>query len=149
MPVMYPTGIIHRMAPVTSGVRKAYALGDESNVQNPFVRDSIIQLNKNPQRFDLHTCLKNSVDYELKSTMKTQPGRTSSVYYCHLQPALFCGPDSIQTLDLINACGDGEAFCRRNILVASRYDKKGTARRDILKCYTGCTLILQRSSNHY
>ena len=42
------------------------------------------------------------------------------------------GPDSIQTLDLINACGDGEAFCRSNILkYASRYDKKGTARRDI------------------
>ena len=53
--VMYPTGIIHRVAPVTSGVRKVMHWWDESNVQNPFVRDSIIQLNKNPQRFDLHT----------------------------------------------------------------------------------------------
>ena len=42
------------------------------------------------------------------------------------------GDDKIQTLDLIEACGDGEAFCRSNILkYASRYDKKGTARRDI------------------
>jgi hypothetical protein len=42
--------------------------------------------------------------------------------------------DSIQTLDLIDACGDAEAFCRSNILkYASRYDKKGTARRDIIK----------------
>ena len=44
------------------------------------------------------------------------------------------GNDSIQTLDLIEACGDAEAFCRSNILkYASRYDKKGTARRDIVK----------------
>ena len=44
------------------------------------------------------------------------------------------GDDKIQTLDLIEACGDGEAFCRSNILkYASRYDKKGTARRDIVK----------------
>lgn len=40
----------------------------------------------------------------------------------------------IQTLDLIAACGDGEPFCRSNILkYASRYDKKGTARMDIMK----------------
>ena len=44
------------------------------------------------------------------------------------------GNDAIQTLDLIEACGDAEAFCRSNILkYASRYDKKGTARRDIIK----------------
>ena len=42
--------------------------------------------------------------------------------------------DGIQTLDLIDACGDAEAFCRSNILkYASRYDKKGTSRRDIIK----------------
>ena len=44
------------------------------------------------------------------------------------------GNNSIQTLDLIEACGDAESFCRSNILkYASRYDKKGTARRDIIK----------------
>ena len=44
------------------------------------------------------------------------------------------GNDQIQTLDLIEACGDAEPFCRSNILkYASRYDKKGTARRDIIK----------------
>jgi len=42
------------------------------------------------------------------------------------------GDEKIQTLDLIESCGDGEPFCRSNILkYASRYDKKGTARRDI------------------
>ena len=44
------------------------------------------------------------------------------------------GNDAIQTIDLIEACGDAEAFCRSNILkYASRYDKKGCARRDIIK----------------
>ena len=42
--------------------------------------------------------------------------------------------NGIQTLDLINSCGDAEAFCRSNILkYASRYDKKGTAKMDIQK----------------
>ena len=40
----------------------------------------------------------------------------------------------VQTLDFIEACGDAKAFCRGNILkYASRYDKKGTPRKDILK----------------
>jgi len=53
------------------------------------------------------------------------------------------GDDKIQTLDLIEACGDGEAFCRSNILkYASRYDKKGTARRDILKILHYAVLLM-------
>ena len=53
------------------------------------------------------------------------------------------GPEGIQTLDLINACGDAEAFCRSNILkYASRYDKKGTARRDILKIMHYAVLLM-------
>ena len=51
--------------------------------------------------------------------------------------------EGIQTLDLIESCGDGEAFCRSNILkYASRYDKKGTARRDILKILHYAVLLL-------
>ena len=53
------------------------------------------------------------------------------------------GDDKIQTLDLIEACGDGEAFCRSNILkYASRYDKKGTARHDIMKILHYAVLLL-------
>ncbi len=53
------------------------------------------------------------------------------------------GDDKIQTLDLIEACGDGEAFCRSNILkYASRYDKKGTARRDIIKILHYAVLLM-------
>ena len=53
------------------------------------------------------------------------------------------GDDKIQTLDLIEACGDGEPFCRSNILkYASRYDKKGTARRDIMKILHYAVLLM-------
>ena len=53
------------------------------------------------------------------------------------------GDAKIQTLDLIEACGDGESFCRSNILkYASRYDKKGTARRDIMKILHYAVLLM-------
>ena len=55
-------------------------------------------------------------------------------------------PEGIQTLDLINACGDAEAFCRSNILkYASRYDKKGTARRDLMKVLHYAVLLIHFS----
>jgi hypothetical protein len=53
------------------------------------------------------------------------------------------GDDKIQTLDLIEACGDGERFCRSNILkYASRYDKKGSARMDIMKVLHYAVLLM-------
>ena len=49
----------------------------------------------------------------------------------------------VQTLDFIDACGDAKAFCRSNILkYASRYDKKGTPRKDILKIIHYAILLL-------
>jgi hypothetical protein len=42
--------------------------------------------------------------------------------------------NSVQTLDLIESVGDAESFCRSNaIKYLSRYDKKGQAKRDIVK----------------
>ena len=56
------------------------------------------------------------------------------------------GTDSSPTLDLIEAVGDAEAFCRSNILkYASRYDRKGTARRDIIKILHYALLLLHFS----
>ena len=49
----------------------------------------------------------------------------------------------VQTLDLIDSVGDAEAFCRSNILkYASRYDRKGTARKDIVKIIHYAVLLL-------
>ena len=47
-----------------------------------------------------------------------------------------------QTLDLIESIGDAEPFCRSNaIKYLSRYDKKGSAKRDILKAIHYCVLL--------
>ena len=48
----------------------------------------------------------------------------------------------VQTLDLIHSVGDAESFCRSNALkYLSRYDKKGSAKRDILKAMHYCLLL--------
>ena len=56
---------------------------------------------------------------------------------------------SVQTLDLIESVGDAKAFCRSNILkYASRYDKKGTARKDIIKIIHYGMLLLHFNDKH-
>ena len=88
-----------------------------------------LDMNKDPNRYKYNedTILKELTDY------------ISGTYNQHYS----AGDDKIQTLDLIEACGDGEAFCRSNILkYASRYDKKGTARRDIIKILHYAVLLL-------
>ena len=88
-----------------------------------------IDMNNDPNRYkyDEDTILKELSEY------------ISGTYNAHYS----AGDDKIQTLDLIEACGDGEAFCRSNILkYASRYDKKGTARRDIMKILHYAVLLM-------
>ena len=54
----------------------------------------------------------------------------------------------VQTLDLIHSVGDAESFCRSNALkYLSRYDKKGTAKNDILKAMHYCLLLYYFSGN--
>ena len=52
--------------------------------------------------------------------------------------------ENLQTLDFIEAAhNDGEACCRDNIMkYISRYDKKGAARRDILKILHYAVLLM-------
>ena len=77
--------------------------------------------------------------YSEDEILKELSDYISSTYNQHYS----AGDDKIQTLDLIEACGDGESFCRSNILkYASRYDKKGTARRDIMKILHYAVLLL-------
>ena len=56
---------------------------------------------------------------------------------------------TVQTLDLIESVGDAQAFCRSNILkYVSRYDKKGTARKDIVKIIHYGMLLLHFYDKH-
>ena len=88
-----------------------------------------LDMNKDPKRY------KYSEDEILKELQDYITGTYNQHYSA--------GDDKIQTLDLIEACGDGEAFCRSNILkYASRYDKKGTARRDIMKILHYAVLLM-------
>lgn len=49
----------------------------------------------------------------------------------------------IQTLDFIEALGTVRSFCRDNIIkYASRYDKKGSPRKDIFKIIHYAMLLL-------
>ena len=75
-----------------------------------------LNMNKDPNRYK----------YSEDKILKELKDYISGTYNQHYS----AGDDKIQTLDLIEACGDGESFCRSNILkYASRYDKKGTARQ--------------------
>ena len=77
--------------------------------------------------------------YSEERILKELTDYISATYNQHYS----AGDDKVQTLDLIEACGDGESFCRSNILkYASRYDKKGTARRDIMKILHYAVLLM-------
>ena len=81
----------------------------------------------------------NKYKYNEDTILKELQDYITGTYNQHYS----AGDDKIQTLDLIEACGDGESFCRSNILkYASRYDKKGTARRDIMKILHYAVLLM-------
>ena len=98
------------------------AMGDDHITFN-------LDMNKDPNRYK----------YNEDEILKELQDYITGTYNQHYS----AGDDKIQTLDLIEACGDGEAFCRSNILkYASRYDKKGTARRDIMKILHYAVLLM-------
>ena len=105
-------------------------LSDELNMDPTFnidMTDIIRQSPSTPWKYNEEEIVTELLEY-IRGT-----------YYQHYS----AGDDKIQTLDLIEACGDGEAFCRSNILkYASRYDKKGTARRDIMKILHYAVLLM-------
>jgi len=90
-------------------------------------------------KLDLTVEKNNRYKYDEDTILKELTDYIVGTYDQHYS----AGDDKIQTLDLIEACGDGEAFCRSNILkYASRYDKKGTARRDIMKILHYAVLLM-------
>ena len=76
--------------------------------------------------------------YQEDKSMEDLSDYVSSTYQGH-----YTNDNSdVQTLDLIHSVGDAESFCRSNaIKYLSRYDKKGTAKRDILKAMHYCLLL--------
>ena len=74
--------------------------------------------------------LDNPRKYKEDESIKALQDYISTTYNGHYTS----DQNNVQTLDLIESVGDAEAFCRSNaIKYLSRYDKKGQAKRDILK----------------
>ena len=97
------------------------------------------ELKMDENTFDIKMTESRRYKYSEDSILKELSDYISATYNQHYS----AGDDKIQTLDLIEACGDGESFCRSNILkYASRYDKKGTARRDIMKILHYAVLLM-------
>ena len=85
-----------------------------------------------------------SQKYEEESGIKDLKDYISSTYSGHYTS----DQNSTQTLDLIQSVGDAESFCRSNaIKYLARYDKKGQAKRDILKAMHYCLLLYYFSGN--
>jgi hypothetical protein len=116
-----------------------YGPEDERNLvkdEYPFPDDYLA-----PSTFNINMSNNNQNRYKYSEDeiLKELTDYISGTYNAHYS----AGDDKIQTLDLIEACGDGESFCRSNILkYASRYDKKGTARRDIMKILHYAVLLM-------
>ena len=72
----------------------------------------------------------NPRKYKEDESIKALQNYISTTYNGHYTSK----ENNVQTLDLIESVGDAESFCRSNaIKYLSRYDKKGQAKRDILK----------------
>jgi len=82
--------------------------------------------------------------YQEDQGLKDLADYVSSTYQGHYTNS----GSNVQTLDLIHSVGDAESFCRSNaIKYLSRYDKKGQAKRDILKAMHYCLLLYYFSGN--
>ena len=66
----------------------------------------------NDFQMDLVMPKNNNCKYDEDKILKELSEYINGTYKSHYS----AGDDKIQTLDLIEACGDGEAFCRSNIL---------------------------------
>ena len=72
----------------------------------------------------------NPRKYKVDVSIKALQDYISTTYGGHYTSK----QNNVQTLDLIESVGEAESFCRSNaIKYLSRYDKKGQAKRDILK----------------
>ena len=82
--------------------------------------------------------------YEEDKSIKDLQDYITSTYGGHYTNA----GSNVQTLALIESVGDAESFCRSNaIKYLSRYDKKGQAKRDILKAMHYTLLLYYFSGN--
>jgi len=113
---------------------------NDPNAKNPFTED--IKINtKVDQSESMRELSINKSDYrkyEEDKGIKDLQEYVTSTYNGHYTTK----GSNVQTLDLIESVGDAPSFCRSNaIKYLSRYEKKGQAKRDILKAMHYCLLL--------
>ena len=82
---------------------------------------------------------KDNLKYQEDKTLKDLTEYVNTTYGGHYTSDQ---GDNVQTLDIIESVGDAKSFCRSNaIKYLTRYDKKGQAKRDILKAAHYCLLL--------
>ena len=116
--------------------------GDDLNINIPISSMSEDRIDLNLDQLSNNGFWK----YEEDLTMKEVREYLSATYNSH-----YTSKDSkTQTLDLIEAIGDAEPFCRSNaIKYLSRFGKKGgKSKQDILKAIHYCVLLYHFSGLH-
>ena len=81
----------------------------------------------------------DTLKYQVDKSIKDLTDYVNSTYGGHYTSDQ---GDNVQTLDIIESLGDAKSFCRSNaIKYLTRYEKKGQAKRDILKAAHYCLLL--------
>ena len=82
---------------------------------------------------------KDNLKYQEDKSLKDLTDYVNTTYEGHYTSDQ---GDNVQTLDIIESVGDAKSFCRSNaIKYLTRYEKKGQAKRDILKAAHYCLLL--------
>ena len=113
---------------IDDGMRPLGHSDYEFLINNPNMTDTIPNSSATPWKYNEEEIVKELLEY-IRGT-----------YNKHYA----ANDQNLQTLDFIEAAhNDGEACCRDNIMkYVSRYDKKGTARIDIMKILHYAVLLM-------
>ena len=113
---------------------------NDPNAKNPFTEDIKIntKVDQSESMRELSINKSEYKKYEEDKSIKDLQEYVTSTYNGHYTTK----GSNVQTLDLIESVGDAPSFCRSNaIKYLSRYEKKGQAKRDILKAMHYCLLL--------
>ena len=113
---------------------------NDPNAKNPFTEDIKIntKVDQSESMRELSINKSEYKKYEEDKRIKDLQEYVTSTYNGHYTTK----GSNVQTLDLIESVGDAPSFCRSNaIKYLSRYEKKGQAKRDILKAMHYCLLL--------
>ena len=113
---------------------------NDPNAKNPFTEDIKIntKVDQSESMRELSINKSEYKKYEEDKGIKDLQEYVTSTYNGHYTTK----GSNVQTLDLIESVGDAPSFCRSNaIKYLSRYEKKGQAKRDILKAMHYCLLL--------